>query len=220
MHMVFMLVCWGYFRFVLLWEGWESRYFFDTFACLCCFATCSVSRPIFKDFGDVGKLQSCLASFISSLGEDLEYLLWVILSDFVLSVWLNTSLSLLDRFPCTLSIVLDNFVMGRIVLLNPGCVSLLVSNPAFVCLLDLEEFCFMGMVYFWPCVLLPLNHKSSFDLLVWLGGVLFNAYILMHIFDNSNNPLFGNDSTICSPSEVIEWSFCWPWDLRTIRLWA
>jgi len=212
---------------------------------------------------------------------------------------------LLEGFPCTLSIVLDGLLMGRIVHLFPSCVlmgglfscslvvfwwvglcslSLVVSpseSPSesrnrllfasltwrfvvlprqmmchvwreiegllvlwlgsvlvthfcrvvgicpskylpliFLSICGRVCFCFMGIVYFWPCVLLPLSHKSSFDLLVWLGGVLLNAYILMHTFDNSNKPLFGNDSTICSPSEVIEWSFCWPWDLRTTWLWA
>ena len=68
---------------------------------------------------------------------------------------------LLDGFPSTICVVFGGLLMGRIVhlfpscvlmgwivFLNPGCVSLLVSNPAFVYLLDLEEFCFMGIVYF------------------------------------------------------------------------
>ena len=61
---------------------------------------------------------------------------------FVLSAKLTLLFLLLESCPCTLcvSIGLDTFEMGSIVLLNPGCVSLLVIKPDFFRQLDLKEF--------------------------------------------------------------------------------
>ena len=122
---------------------------------------------------------------------------------------INTSLSLLDSFPCTLYVYigLDNFAMGIIMFLDPGCVSLLVSKPAFVCLLDLKEFCLWLQCTFNPVYCsLSVTYPVLICLSDWEDS--FYAHILMHTFVNSNKSLFRSDSTIFSPSEVIDWLFC------------
>ena len=90
---------------------------------------------------------------------------------------------LLDRFTCTLcvSIGLDSVVMGGIVLINTGYVSLLVTKPDFVCLLDLKEFyswleCTFDPVY---CSLSVTNQVST-SLSNWEES-LFMLYIDVYI---------------------------------------
>ena len=62
----------------------------------------------------------------------------------------------------------------------------------------------MGIVFLFDPVYcsLPVTNSVLIYLSDWEDSLL--CYILMHTFVNSNSYFFGSNSTICSPSEVVE----------------